>query len=201
VLLGLQAARAVVSLVLWSAFPPDGDLSWFQALNAASFLAVGLAALALARPSPSALGLSAPASRLERAACLLLGGLFAFMLTVSLALNPGQAARTLHFALVVPALEELLFRGYAWGRLEPAMPTRCPGLVTCLTTARLFSLWHLGYADVLARHPAGADLLVALEWKLVIGAVLGLATGFLRWRTDRVFGPILFHGFWNLMAP
>jgi len=35
----------------------------------------------------------------------------------------------------------------------------------------------------------------------VIGAVLGLATGFLRWRTDRVFGPILFHGFWNLMAP
>jgi len=85
------------------------------------------------------------------------------MLTVSLALDPGQAAITLHFALVVPALEELLFRGYAWGRLEPSTPTRRPALVTCLTTACLFSLWHLGYADVLARHPAGADLLVVLK--------------------------------------
>ncbi len=201
-LVGLQAARAVISLALASALPPGDDVERFQAQNAVAFILVGLAALAVARPTSAALGLTwAAASRMERLWYLAIGALLALMLAASLILNPGQAGIGLHFALIVPAFEELLLRGYVWERLASAAPSGQAGLVAWLGTACLFSLWHLGYADTLARHPAGLDLAVSLQWKLAIGAALGLGTGFLRWRTGRIVAPFLLHAFWNLLAP
>ncbi len=201
-LAALQAARAAVSFALSSAFPPGGDVDRFQALNAIAFIVVGLAAIALAKPTSETLGLSlTSAPGIERAWYVIIGAVLALMVAASIYLNPGQAGIALHFVVVVPAFEEMLFRGYVWATLAEAVPDWRSGLVAWLGSTLLFCLWHLGYADTLARNPMGADLLTVLAWKLAIGAALGLATGFLRWRTGRIVGPFVLHAFWNLMAP
>lgn len=115
-------------------------------------------------------------------------------------------------ALATPLLEETLFRGYLWARLEPAFDTRPRdasrrgGWPLVLATALLFGLWHLGYADAVAWRIAqpdmggGMDLAAVMAGKVLFGAAVGVAFGALRLRWGTCLPSGILHGIWNTLA-
>ena len=108
-------------------------------------------------------------------------------------------------ALATPLFEELLFRGYLWERLKEVCPHAWQVIVG---TAVLFGLWHLGYLDAVSWRMAQPDMLLAgglglvetMVLKVGFAAVMGLVLGYLRVRSGGCLAPMLFHGFWNLLA-
>lgn len=119
-------------------------------------------------------------------------------------------------ALATPLLEETLFRGYLWARLEPAFdmardgaPSR-GGWMLVLVTALLFGLWHLGYADAVAWRIAQPDmgaetgpaagLAAIMAGKVLFGAAIGVVFGALRLRWGTCLPSGILHGIWNTLA-
>lgn len=115
-------------------------------------------------------------------------------------------------ALATPLLEETLFRGYLWARLEPvfgAVPrgaSQRGGWPLVLATALLFGLWHLGYADAVAWRIAqpdmggGMDLAAIMAGKVLFGTAIGVAFGALRLRWGTCLPSGILHGIWNTLA-
>lgn len=115
-------------------------------------------------------------------------------------------------ALATPLLEETLFRGYLWARLEPvfgAVPrgaSQRGGWTLVLITALLFGLWHLGYADAVAWRIAqpdmggGMDLAAIMAGKVLFGTAIGVVFGALRLRWGTCLPSGILHGIWNTLA-
>ena len=109
-------------------------------------------------------------------------------------------------ALVTPLVEETLFRGLLWARLKAALGEGLPLLVA---TSLLFGLWHLGYADAVARQlevqaagpaPVEEGLGAIMAAKALFGAFMGFVLGALRLRYGCCLAPGLLHGIWNILA-
>lgn len=115
-------------------------------------------------------------------------------------------------ALATPLLEETLFRGYLWARLElvfgavPRGASQRGGWTLVLITALLFGLWHLGYADAVAWRivqpdmGGGMDLAAIMVGKVVFGAAIGVVFGALRLRWGTCLPSGILHGIWNTLA-
>lgn len=115
-------------------------------------------------------------------------------------------------ALATPLLEETLFRGYLWARLEPAFgagphgESQRGGWPLVLATALLFGLWHLGYADAVAWRIAqpdmggGMDLAAIVVGKVLFGTAIGVVFGALRLRWGTCLPSGILHGIWNTLA-
>ena len=115
-------------------------------------------------------------------------------------------------ALATPLLEETLFRGYLWARLEPAFDTgprgasQRGGWPLVLATALLFGLWHLGYADAVAWRIAQPDMgggmgfAAIMAGKVLFGAAVGVVFGTLRLRWGTCLPSGILHGIWNTLA-
>jgi membrane protease YdiL (CAAX protease family) len=202
-LLALQAARAAIAWLLWQVLGQGADGGAFQVANAAATVLVAAGAWLVLRPSLGDLGLDWGAMSARGKGLCGFGGLFvAGMLAAALALDLASAARSLHLALILPAFEEALFRGYAWRQLSgPGEGGEGRERYALVATTLLFALWHLGYADTLLHHPLAGDAGAFLLGQVAAGLALGLVTGAVRWRSGALFGPLLIHAFWNLMAP
>ncbi|QIL01526.1 CPBP family intramembrane metalloprotease [Sphingomonas sinipercae] len=89
--------------------------------------------------------------------------------------------RVLGVAVFGPAMEELIFRGFMFGRL---LKTPLGAAGTIVATAAVWAAIHWDYSP------------------LVIGIIFiqGLLLGLARWRTGSVFLPIVMHCLWNLYA-
>lgn len=89
--------------------------------------------------------------------------------------------RVLAVVLAGPLLEELIFRGLAFGFL---LKTRLGGPGAIVVTALVWSLLHWNYSP------------------LVIGIIFvqGLILGLARWKSGSVYLPIFLHILWNLYA-
>lgn len=119
-------------------------------------------------------------------------------------------------ALATPLLEETLFRGYLWARLEPAFgagphgESQRGGWSLVLATALLFGLWHLGYADAVAWRIAQPDMGAAasltaglasiMAGKVLFGMAIGVVFGALRLRWGTCLPSGILHGIWNTLA-
>lgn len=115
-------------------------------------------------------------------------------------------------ALATPLLEETLFRGYLWARLElvfgavPCGASQRGGWTLVLITALLFGLWHLGYADAVAWRIAqpdmggGMDLAAIMAGKVLFGTAIGVVFGALRLRWGTCLPSGILHGIWNTLA-
>ncbi len=129
--------------------------------------------------------------------------LFLILVLSSIGMGKDILVENIKAALVIPVTEELLFRGWGWTHISARLSGRFAGAVTWLVTSLLFSLWHIGYSDVLLRATAGVAGLSfskVLLLKLAVALVIGLGAGLVRWRTGKVYGAILFHGLWNLFG-
>ena len=92
----------------------------------------------------------------------------------------------LTLAIIAPVAEELLFRGYLFGKLRKKLPA----LAVILITAIVFSALHLGIGS-----------LQDLQWNVAVDTfILALGLGLLRHFTGSVWASILVHVLKNSVA-
>lgn len=109
---------------------------------------------------------------------------------------------TLVFGIVTPVFEELLFRGYIWGKIRKFEGMINPDILTLLTVTLLFGVWQLGYMDILIRNPVVMNNVgIVMVLKVGVGLFLGLIVGYLRLKTGKTYASIIFHGLWNVFEP
>lgn len=112
--------------------------------------------------------------------------------------------QNLYSVILVPIVEEALFRGLGWGRLQKALPQKWNGLFTWVLSSVLFGLWHLGYADVILWYtdqPVTLSLLPnVMIWKVLVGGFIGGATGLARWKFGKLPGAVFVHALFNIFG-
>ncbi|TDB38822.1 MAG: CPBP family intramembrane metalloprotease [Actinobacteria bacterium] len=198
----IQLALAAIFRGLLLVAHGTGSVFRFQLVNGASFLALGILLLIVFRPTLSALGLSLAGKPMHTWALSFLGVALVLTLVItSRSFGIMPFVLNLTFGLAVPAFEELLFRGWLFGKLRPISAGPRAAWVTISTGAVLFGLWHLGYAPTLLQHPAHPEIASLLAFKVGYGTVLGLATGWLRERTGGTYAPFVLHAVANIFAP
>ncbi len=204
ILIVIQLLRAFVMDGLWYVVKPGENIILFQILNGISFLIVGTLLLVLIRPSLKDLSLNLDDVR-KRTKIIYFAGIVALPIFIILPITFGAELDVIVisfiFGLIVPAFEELLFRGYLWNKVQNSLETKHSGLITWIIITILFGFWHLGYIDVFLIHPKEFALAPLLIGKIEVGLVLGAIVGFIRLKTSKVYGSFLFHGFWNVFAP
>lgn len=204
ILIIIQLLRAFVMDSLWYVVNPGENIILFQILNGISFFIVGLLLLGIFRPSLRDLGLNLDDIS-KKTKILYFIGLIALPIFIFLPITFGAEFDaliiSLIFGIVVPAFEELLFRGYLWTKFQEPLKNKNSGLITWITITVLFGFWHLGYLDVFLIHPKEFAIMPLLIGKIMVGLVLGSIVGFIRLKTSKVYGSFLFHGFWNVFAP
>jgi len=201
----IQVVRAVIFGGLWFLVRPGTNIVFFQLLNGLAYIIIGMILVLYFKPSLENLGLKWDDISLRTRILYILGLTF----LVILALSPYTFEWELHililgllFGIITPLFEELLFRGYIWGKISKSRGMVNPNGLTLITVTLLFMVWHLGYADVLMLHPlATSSLTMIMISKMGIGLVLGLIVGYLRLKTGKTYVSILFHGLWNVFAP
>ena len=112
--------------------------------------------------------------------------------------------QNLYGVIIVPLVEEALFRGLGWGRISNALPQQWNGFVTWILISVLFGLWHLGYADVIFWHtdqPMSLSLLPnVMVWKVLVGGFIGGAAGLARWKFGKLPGAVFVHALFNIFG-
>ncbi len=204
-----QALRAVIYQLLYRLLPLLGiektGIFW-DFLSMGAMTLTGVLLLLVLQPRAGQLGLDwQRASRLERRLTAVGGAFLLVMAAINVWLDLAQLAPVLHGCLVTPLFEELIFRGWGWGRIDAAMPARWRGWGTLIVVTLLFGLWHLGYTDVIslrmAAHPENsAPLSLVMEMKVGIGLAVGLLVGLVRRPSRSVSGALVLHALWNLFA-
>ena len=201
----IQGVRAVIFCGLWTVVQPGTNIVLFQLLNGLTYIIMGIILLLYFKPSLKNLGLNWDDIRLRTRIFYSLG----LTLLVILAVSPYTfeweiqvLIMCLLFGIITPVFEELLFRGYIWGKISESGGMINPNGLTLITVTILFMVWHLGYVDVLMLHPlAKGNLTMIMISKMGIGLVLGLIVGYLRLKTGKTYASIIFHGLWNVFAP
>ena len=204
ILIIIQLLRAFVMDSLWYLIKPGENIVFFQILNGISFLIVGILLLILFKPSLKTLSLNLDDVR-KRTKIIYFAGMITLPVFIILPIFLGAELDIILlsfiFGLIVPAFEELLFRGYLWNNIQNSIKGEHSGLITWITITILFGLWHIGYIDVFLIHPKEFAVMPLLAGKIEIGLILGTIVGFIRLKTNKVYGSFLFHGFWNILAP
>lgn len=202
----IQALRAVIFRGLWAVVQPGTNIILFQLLNGLNYIIVGILLILYFKPSLKDLGLNWDDIRMRTRIFYIIG----LTALIILAVSPYTFEWELHilvlgllFGIITPLFEELLFRGYIWGKISESEGMINPNRLTLITVTLLFMVWHLGYIDVLMLHPlAGtANLTMIMISKMEIGLVLGLIVGYLRLKSGKTYASIIFHGLWNVFAP
>ena len=130
----------------------------------------------------------------------IIGTLIAFFLLVATPSNyfDGFQAIILLFygSVITPIFEELIFRGYAWNKLNTVIKKEWG---TYLITTILFGLWHLGsYENIAFRVETGLAKIMLM--KVIVGLVYGIVLGALRLKTKNCYSTILLHGVMNIFG-
>ena len=151
-LAAIQALRAVIAVPLWALVHLENHDLRVPLISALSFLILGAVLWVWRRPRPAELGLhwnqTSPRERWAYAG----GAALLLVLTlVSGLFDRGLLLVNLSSVWVTPVFEELLFRGFCWDRLTPAIRGKYSGLWTWVLTTGSVGLWHLGYVDHLLR--------------------------------------------------
>lgn len=202
----IQTVRAAIFYGMWIIVHPGTDIVIFQLLNGLNYIIMGILLILYFKPSLKDLGLNWDDIHM-RTRIFYIMGLTALII---LAVSPYTFEWELHilvlgllFGIITPLFEELLFRGYIWGKISESGGMVNPNRLTLITVTLLFMVWHLGYIDVLMLHPlAGTGNLTMIMFsKMGIGLVLGLIVGYLRLKTGKTYVSIIFHGLWNVFAP
>ncbi|MGV8143271.1 MAG: CPBP family intramembrane glutamic endopeptidase [Methanothermobacter sp.] len=199
VLVVIQVLRAVIFEFLFVTIQPTGPL--FMIFRGLDFIIVGIILLFYFKPSLDDLGLKWDNIRLRSRIIYIMGFSLLTILILSQSVFEGEfdiLIGLLVYAIISPIFEELVFRGYIWSKISESEGMINPDGLTFLTVTLLFSVWQLGYADVLIRY---SNLGLIMVLKMMGGLVLGLFVGYLRLKTGKTYASIIFHGLWSLFEP
>ena len=131
-------------------------------------------------------------------AYLLLISIFIILFIINLLLNKfsmNNIFKILYGTITLPIFEELLFRGYIWSRLLKMFKNE---MYVYIITTLLFSIYSVFYID-------SAILLKVFSFgliifKLVIGLLFGLITGFVRYKTKNTFSSMIVSSIMNMVS-
>ena len=107
-----------------------------------------------------------------------------------------NALMLLYGSIVTPVFEEVLFRGVIWNKLNKHYTKEWK---TYLMVTMLFALWHIGYAVGIYLWKGG-NLLNCVMMKVMAGAIFGLITGAIRFKTRNCYSGMLVHGILNVLG-
>lgn len=131
-------------------------------------------------------------------AYLLLISIFIILFIINLLLNKfsmNNIFKILYGTITLPIFEELLFRGYIWSRLLKMFKNE---MYVYIITTLLFSIYSVFYID-------SAILLKVFSFgliifKLVIGLLFGMITGFVRYKTKNTFSSMIVSSIMNMVS-
>ena len=195
----IQILRAVIFEFFLVTVQPSGPL--FFIFRGLDFIIVGIILLLYFKPSLDDLGLRWDNIRLRNRIIYIMGVPVLTILILSHSVFEGEfdiLIGLLLYTVITPVFEELVFRGYIWSKISESEGMINPDGLTFLTVTLLFSVWQLGYADVLIRY---SNLGLIMVLKMMGGLVLGLFVGYLRLKTGKTYASIIFHGLWSLFEP
>jgi membrane protease YdiL (CAAX protease family) len=133
-----------------------------------------------------------------------MAAILAMLLAANLLLDPTLWLQNMYGVILVPIVEESIFRGLGWGRLSKTLPQKGNSLITWVLISILFGLWHLGYADVVlwyADSPVSlAYLPTVMLWKVLVGGFIGGVAGLARWRWEKLPGAVFIHAMFNIFG-
>jgi membrane protease YdiL (CAAX protease family) len=164
----------------------------------------------VARPGWRAMGIRAPARGfLPMAGTALAACFWLAVLSVSAYFGVEKFLWNAFAGLLVPFMEETLFRGFLWGAIEDEWEKsdgeggRISGtLAAFISTTLLYALWSIGMSILI--NGAGASLdtrfVMALCSRAIIGMGLGIAVGAARAWTRSSWMPFFLHGIWAILA-
>lgn len=195
-----QAVRALFAWLLLGVAGMEKDIA-----NPIIFALMAAAVILVARPTWQDLALNL---RGTGRGTQWLYGIMALIVVMLLAANfmldRSIWLQNLYGVILVPIVEEALFRGLGWGRLAKALPQRWNGLLTWVLTSVLFGLWHLGYTDVILWYtdqPVTLSLLpTVMIWKVLVGGFIGGAAGLARWKFGKLPGAVFVHALFNIFG-
>ncbi len=199
-LLLAQGVRALFTWLLQGVIGLDNDIS-----SPLVFMGMAIIIWLVARPTWQDLALDMHGT--SRGTWWLYGimALIVLMLlAANFMLDSSLWLQNLYGVIIVPIVEEALFRGIGWGRLRKALPQKWNGLLTWVLISVLFGLWHLGYADVILWYtdqPVTLSLLPnVMIWKVLVGGFIGGAAGLVRWKFDKLPGAVFVHAMFNIFG-
>jgi membrane protease YdiL (CAAX protease family) len=199
-LLLAQAARALFAWLLLGIAGMEKDIA-----NPIIFTLMAAVVFLIARPTWQDLALDL---RGTSKGTWWLYGVMALIVVMLLAANfmldRSLWLQNLYGVIFVPIVEEALFRGLGWGRLQKMLPQKGNGLLTWILISVLFGLWHLGYADVILWYtdqPVTLSLLPnVMIWKVLVGGFIGGAAGLARWKFGKLPGAVFVHAMFNIFG-
>jgi membrane protease YdiL (CAAX protease family) len=167
-------------------------------------LSVGVV-LAFTHPGMKALGLDfSDSSKKTRILYFVFGILWLGMGFAIYFIDPSLLMQNIYGVLIVPLLEELLFRGLGWHQISSSIAQKNNDLITWIAISVLFGLWHIGYADVVLYHAEKTVSMNALPtvllWKVLIGGFIGGVAGLARWKTKKLPAGIYIHALFNFFG-
>lgn len=199
-LLLAQGVRALLAWLLMSVAVLEQDVA-----NPLIFVGMAVIVWLVARPTWQDMALDL---RGTRSGTWWLYGAMALIILMLLAANflldHSLWLQNLFGVIIVPLVEEALFRGLGWGCLSKALPQKWNGLITWVLISVLFGLWHLGYADVIfwyTDQPVSLSLLPnVMVWKVLVGGFIGGAAGLARWKFGKLPGAVFVHALFNIFG-
>jgi membrane protease YdiL (CAAX protease family) len=206
VLLLIQLVDHIILFSTVHTIMPDPRIPQFRLIASASQILVFILFLIFLKPSAGELGLSWMDIRKPIKIAYITGGFTVLLLVVSsyfimTDIKYFALATNIHFGLTTPVFEEVIFRGYCWDQLRKR---DFSNRATWIITSALFGIFHLGYyyqIEYATRfHPDAPPMVKIMLTKVLFGVVLGFLMGWIRWRSKKVYGPIIIHAILNIVG-
>lgn len=199
-LLFAQVVRAVLAWLLIKPIGLENDIA-----SPLTFIGMAFVLWLVVRPSWHDLALDLHGT--QKGIWIMYGVMAAILLILLVAnflMDRTLWLTNLYGVIIVPIVEEALFRGLGWGKLSKALPKKWNGVITWVLISILFGLWHLGYADVVAFYADQPVSLPALPgvmiWKVLVGGFIGGAAGLARWKFDKLPAAVFIHALFNIFG-
>lgn len=206
ILIIIQIADNILTFLLAKLSISTPNIVQYRLVSMVSQIVVFIGLMAFLKPSAKDLGIEWADMKRSSKILYLIGDLIVVAMVISsYFIMPDRKyfvlITNLYFGITTPIFEEIIFRGYGWGKFRSE---NHGNLVTLIITTLLFGLFHLGYyfqiAYATALHPDAPSMVKIMTMKVIYGTAFGLVMGLIRWKSNKTFAPILIHGILNIIG-
>jgi membrane protease YdiL (CAAX protease family) len=206
ILLLIHLIDNVIIFLTIHAIIQNPSIPKFRLISSAGQIIVFILFMVSLKPSTEELGVFWTDIRKPAKIVYCVGGLAVLLLVISsyfvmVEIKYFALATNIYFGLTTPIFEEVIFRGYCWNKLRK---NNFSNRATLIMTSVIFGIFHLGYyyqIEYATRfHPDAPPMANIMLTKVLFGTLLGFMMGLLRWKSKKVFGPIIIHAIFNIVG-
>lgn len=206
ILLGIQILDNIITFLLVNTFIHKPNIPQYRLICSISQVLVFALFIIFLKPSLKDLGLFWSDTAKPSKIIYLIGGILVLSLVVSSYfimrdIRYFALMTNIHFGITTPIYEELIFRGYGWKKFRDENHSN---LATLIITSLFFTLFHFGYYYQIRYstqfHPDAPSMSSIMFAKIIHVTVLGLIMGLIRWKSKKVYGPVIIHAILNIIG-